>query len=248
MVSSSDSRHTLSTNGMAGASIDSAQPSGTRDMCRVFDLSGRPAPTRFRWLYARLERSCASLHQTFNAWGATEEERALSFPCDSYVGSPQATLYRGIEVLAPPEIVYRWLCQLRVAPYAYDWLDNSGRQSPRELTPGVEQLAPGQEILVMFEVLEFEPNEQITIQAARFVPFFTNVAMTYRIVPRGANRCRIVSKLTGHDTGRYLTGLRGDCFPIPEVLLMRKQMLTIKGLAERQFLEELIEGRRSVTN
>lgn len=107
-------------------------------------------------------------------------------------------------------------------------------------------MAPGQEILFMFKVLEFELNEQITIQAARFVPLFTDVAMTYRIVPAGANRCRIVSKLIGHDTGTYLTRLRGDYFPIPEVLLMRKQMLTIKGLAERQFLEELIEGRRSV--
>src|ERR1700679_1977085 len=112
-------------------------------MPQMFDITGR-RPSRLRWLYDRLERVGSSLHRMFYGWGTTEEDRAMSFPCDSYVGSPRVSYYRAVEVLAPAEIAYRWLCQIRVAPYSYDWLDNFGRQSPRQLTPGLERLAVGQ--------------------------------------------------------------------------------------------------------
>jgi hypothetical protein len=204
----------------------------------------RGAPTRLPRLYGRLARSCSSINGLFHAWGTTEEERAMSFPCDSYVSLPQLYYHRGIEVLAPREIVYRWLCQLRVAPYAYDWFDNYGRQSPRRLTPGVEQLRPGQRMLVMFKMVECVENEQITMRSARFERFFGEVALTYRVLPRGVNSCRIVTKLTGHDTGSYAWRLRRDYFPIGELPLMHKQLRTFKHLAERQFLEELAGGRR----
>jgi hypothetical protein len=179
-----------------------------------------------------------------HAWGTTEEDRSMSFPCDSYVRPPSGCYYRGIEVLAPREIVYRWLCQLRVAPYAYDWLDNFGRRSPRQLTPGVDRLRQGQRILTIFRVVEFTENEQITMVCDRLVWFFTKVALTYWVVPCGATSCRIVTKLTGHDTGTYLVHLRGNYFPIGELPLMHKQLRTLKYLAERQFVEELASDRR----
>ncbi len=215
------------------------------EMPQLFDLAAqRRTPTRFPRLYRRLERSCSPIHNLFHAWGTTEEERSMSFPCDSYVPSPTGCCYRGIEVLAPQEIVYRWLCQLRVAPYAYDWLDNYGRRSPRQLTPGVDRLCAGQRMQVMFSVVEFVENEQITMLTDRFEWFFTRVAMTYLVVPCSESSCRIVTKLTGHDTGTYLVRLRAAYFPIVELPLMHKQLGLFKYLAERQFLEELASGRR----
>lgn len=211
-----------------------------------FAARKKRVPTRFPGMYARLERRCSSLHAVWHAWGTTEEERSLSFPCDWYVPPPTGCYYRAIDVLAPKEIVYRWLCQLRVAPYSYDWFDNFGRQSPRQLTPGVERLSPGQRIFFSFRVVDFEENEQITMQVALLEWFLEKVALTYRVVPSGPSSCRIVSKLTGGETGTFINRLQGDYYPIGELPLMRKQLRTFKYLAERQFLEELADGRRQV--
>lgn len=214
---------------------------------QVFELAGR-RPTRLPRLYARLERSCASLHEFFYAWGTTEEDRALAFPCDSYVSFPRGYLYRGVEVGAPREIVYRWLCQLRVAPYAYDWLDNFGRQSPRRLTPGVQRLAPGQAAMVIFTIVELAQDEHITMLGDLLELVRgrgQTVAMTYRVVPTGASSCRIVVKLTAHYGADTLPNrIRRDAAPIIELPLMRKQLLTLKCLAEKQFQEELADGCR----
>ncbi len=211
----------------------------------LFDIAGhRRSPTRFRRLYERLERSSSSLNDVFYAGRTTEEERAMSFRCDAYVPSPSGCYYRGIEVLAPREIVYRWLCQLRVAPYSYDWFDNFGLQSPRRLTPGLERLRPGLQMLFMFKVVEFVENEHITLQSTLLEWFFGKVAMTYLLVPCSASSCRVVTKLTGEDTGTYANQLRGNYYPIGELPLMHKQLRTFKHLAERQFLEELANGRR----
>jgi hypothetical protein len=211
----------------------------------MFNISGR-RPTRLRWLYRPLERVCASLHEAFHAGGTTAAERATPFPCDAYLEPPRASYYRGVEVLAPKEVVFRWLCQIRIAPYSYDWFDNFGRQSPRELTPGLERLAVGQALLVMFRIVDFVENEHITVQGETFEWLAgQKIAMTYRVIPLTPSSCRIVSKLTAHHGPEtFLNRLRREYTPIGELPLMRKQLLTMKKLAERQFREELEAGRR----
>ena len=75
--------------------------------------------------------------------------------------------------------MFRWLCQLRVAPYSYDWLDNFGRRSPRTLTPGLDALEVGQRVMTIFELLEFDADSHLTIRtrSARFGV----VVVTYRV-------------------------------------------------------------------
>src|SRR5271165_7567855 len=114
-----------------------------------------------------------------NEWGSAAGERAEAFPCDGLVGEPDLELFRAVDVRAGAATVYRWLCQLRVAPYSYDLLDNRGRRSPQTLTPGLEQLELGQSVMRIFKLVDFEPGRSITVLSDGRL--FGRVACTYRV-------------------------------------------------------------------
>src|SRR5213594_4371663 len=81
---------------------------------------------------------------------------------DRHLPVHEDALYRAVDVEAPPPILFRWLCQLRVAPYSYDWIDNFGRPSPRELLPGLDAVAVGQRVMTFFELVDFERDRHLT--------------------------------------------------------------------------------------
>ena len=64
-----------------------------------------------------------------STWGSSPDERA-AYPCDGLIESPERVLFRAIDVDAPAPLVFRWLCQMRVAPYSYDWVDNFRSAQP----------------------------------------------------------------------------------------------------------------------
>ena len=89
-------------------------------------------------------------------WGSTPEERRGAYPCDPYLPDGDAAYFRAVSVSAPAPAVFRWLCQLKVAPYSYDWINNFGRRSPRRLDPGAENLARVQKVMTIFKLVDFE--------------------------------------------------------------------------------------------
>ncbi|HEV7554065.1 MAG TPA: hypothetical protein VGO00_01355 [Kofleriaceae bacterium] len=164
-------------------------------------------------------------------WGSTAAERSASFPCDDLLASPDDALFRAIDVAAPPAVVFRWLCQLRVAPYSYDLLDNFGRTSPRQLTPGVDELAPGQRVMTIFELVDFERDRHLTLRLVRARDVFGDIAITYRVTAVGA-ASRIVVKLAVKRP-RGVMRVLAPLLPAGDLVMMRKQLRTLKRLAER---------------
>ena len=163
-------------------------------------------------------------------WGATAGEVAAAYPCDRHLPPPFRSCWRAVDVAAPPEVTFRWLCQLRVAPYSYDWIDNRGRRSPRALTPGADRLAVGQRVMTIFRLVEFEPGGHLTLRIdGRGARLFGDLACTYA-VHRTAAGTRLVVKL---NLGRR-PPLAGTLLAWGDLVMMRRQLLTLRDLAERQ--------------
>src|SRR5256885_15092151 len=100
-------------------------------------------------------------------WGVRAEETEQALPCDRYLTDADDAYWRAIDVRAPVADVYRWLCQLRIAPYSYDWIDNFGRSSPRELVPGLDEIAAGQRVMTIFRVAEQRRDSHIRSEERR---------------------------------------------------------------------------------
>ncbi len=127
--------------------------------------------------------------------------------------------------------MFRWLCQLKVAPYSYDWIDNLGRRSPRDLTPGVERLEVGQPFLIG-HIVEFEQDRHITsLVRDGLVPVFGPLAITYEVRPRGPASSRLVVKLAAGASNAWERARR-TALAWGDLVMMRKQLLTLKALAE----------------
>jgi hypothetical protein len=165
------------------------------------------------------------------SWGDTAAERATPLPCDELVPGDVMVLNRAVDVAAPAAVTFRWLCQLRVAPYSYDLIDNGGRRSPRTLTPGVDRLEVGQRMCRIFTLDSFEPGSSLTLRliSPRGRRAFGDVAITYAVVPTGPATSRILVRVrsAGLDPIRRRVLAWGD------LVMMRKQLRTFAALAAR---------------
>jgi hypothetical protein len=169
---------------------------------------------------------------TVRQWGSTAAEREQPFPCDELIDAPREELFRAVDVAAPAAVTYRWLCQLRAAPYSYDKLDNLGRRSPQQLVPGLERLEVGQQVQTIFRLVAFEPGRSLTmVHSGRL---FGRIACTYRADPAGEQGSRIVVKLVSEAARRGALGaLMQVVLPPGDLVMMRRQLLNLKRLAER---------------
>jgi hypothetical protein len=156
----------------------------------------------------------------------------MPFPCDPHIPDADDACFRAVTIDAAAPIVFRWLCQLKLAPYSYDWIDNWGRRSPQELVPGVERLDVGQRVMI-FRLVEFELDHHLTIVLDRMRWCFGDVAISYVVVPERADRCRLLVKLlVNHPGPRALRPLVRWVGPLGDLVMMRRQLLNLKGLAE----------------
>lgn len=169
-------------------------------------------------------------------WETTPAERTMAFPCDRFLPEANGEYFRAVGVAAPADVLFRWLCQLKVAPYSYDLVDNFGRQSPRELTPGAGKLARGRKVMTIFELADFREDEHLTLTLGGSWTnvLFGRAALSYVVLPASEDYCRLVEKLRVRYPERPPGAWMRLLLPWGDLLIMRKQLLTLKHLAEDQ--------------
>jgi hypothetical protein len=160
-------------------------------------------------------------------WGVTDAETRLHYPCDDLVPKPAWQAWRGVTIDATPEAVWPWIAQLRLAPYSYDWIDNLGRRSPRELQ-GLPDPQVGDPFTAtagrpIGAVVSAEPGVHLTAKLA-------GAYMSYVLVD-ASRSTRLLLKLAARN-GRAL----GPLFAVGDLVMARRQLLNLKVLAERSQL------------
>ena len=157
-------------------------------------------------------------------WGVTDDEVARRYPCDDLVPRPAVELWRGVTVRAQPAEVWPWLRQVRLAPYSYDWVDNLGHRSPRELRD-LPDPRPGDPFSCLGgrrdvgRVLATVPGEHLTAT-------IMGAVMSYVLVPHGRQTRLLLKVVVEHDRW-YAPALATGDWP-----MARRQLLTLKARAE----------------
>jgi hypothetical protein len=157
-------------------------------------------------------------------WGVRDDEVARHYPCDELAPEAAVQLWRGITVDAPAAQVWPWVRQLRLAPYSYDWIDNLGRRSPRQLRPLPEPV-PGEAFtkvagrIPVGRVLSTVPEEHLTA-------VIMGALMSY-VVVQEAGGTRLLLKLVMADKHWYAAALAVGDWP-----MARRQLMNLKALAE----------------
>jgi hypothetical protein len=157
-------------------------------------------------------------------WGVSDVEILRSYPCDSFVVSPELQAWRGVRVEAPPVAVWPWVAQVRLAPYSYDWIDNLGRRSPRELV-GLPEPEVGEAFATaggrrLGRIVSVDPGEQLT-------GTIMGAFMSYVLVPQDHAATRLLLKVVMRTNRLLALGLS-----IGDLVMARRQLLNLKQLAE----------------
>jgi hypothetical protein len=159
-----------------------------------------------------------------NRWGVTDDEVARRYPCDELVPVPVLQAWRGVTVHSTPDGLWPWVAQIRLAPYSYDWIDNFGRRSPRQLR-ALPEPAAGQRFTAsgnrpLGRILSVSTAEQLT-------GGIMGAVMSYVLVPNG-DSTRLLLKVV-MAKGRWLAPL----ISVGDLVMARRQLLNLKRLAEQ---------------
>jgi hypothetical protein len=158
-------------------------------------------------------------------WGVSGSETSRGYPCDDFVASPALRAWRGVSVRASPATVWPWVAQVRIAPYSYDWIDNLGHRSPRQLA-GLPEPRVGDRFTTaagrpVGRIVSVDPGRQLTGRIA-------GAFMSYVLVPDEAGGTRLLLKVVAR-TARWAA----PCLSAGDLIMARRQLLNFKQLAEQ---------------
>ncbi len=160
-------------------------------------------------------------------WGVTDAEVARRYPCDDVVTAPVLQAWRAVSVRATPATLWPWVAQIRLAPYSYDWIDNLGRRSPRQLVdlpaPAVGDPFTASAGRPLGRVLAVDPGSALT---ARIV----GAVMSYVLVEEH-DVTRLLLKIVTPQS--LLARLTAPALSVGDLVMARRQLLNLARLAER---------------
>ncbi|GAA2467917.1 polyketide cyclase [Winogradskya humida] len=157
-------------------------------------------------------------------WGVTDDEVARAYPCDDLVDSPALQAWRGVGIDAPVGAVWPWVTQIRLAPYSYDWVDNLGRRSPRELA-GLPEPQAGETFTAtggrsLGRIVAVGPGHQLTGS-------IMGAYMSYALVAQPDDTTRLLLKVVMRANRWVALGVS-----VGDLVMARRQLLNLKHLAE----------------
>jgi len=169
---------------------------------------------------------------TATSWGTTTHDEAATYRSDELMPAAPGRWLRAVDVDAPAPVTFRWVCQLRAAPYSYDWLDNGGRRSPRRPLPWCWDLTVGDDVMTIFTLTAFEPGHELTVtmKPDRATTVFGRIALTYRVTGTSEGS-RLVAAMRVDDPAGLLGAWRRSVLAWGDLVMMRKQLRTLAALA-----------------
>jgi hypothetical protein len=160
-------------------------------------------------------------------WGVTDEEAVRRYPCDDLVADPVLQAWRGATVRAAPEHVWRWVAQIRLGPYSYDWIDNLGRRSPQDLR-GLPEPMVGDAFTTALGGRRFGRIEAVTV-GEELTATIMGAHMSYVLVPVDDGlHTRLLLKVVAR--GNRVTA---PLLCVGDLVMARRQLLNLAALAER---------------
>jgi hypothetical protein len=165
----------------------------------------------------------------------SSDERSARAPLRLGATEEEHEFFRAIDVDAPAPLTYRWVQQLRIAPYSYDWADNFLLPSPARRTPRADRIKVGQRMMHVFSIVALERGRTLTLGARSraATALFGTFHGSYVVTPRASGGSRLFVKVNAKYP-HSLHGRRvGGIMPWIDLVMMRRQLRRLKVYAER---------------
>ena len=180
----------------------------------------------------------------FESWGATVDEVAGAVVGDDLLPNARVSATRCITIAAPSDVVFPWLRQMgfgRAGWYSYDWIDNLGRRSAREIKPEWQNVVSGDVIpggLVGFKAVVVGPPRSLVLRVSGKGALAKRVGFTLAYELRDcAEGTRLVTRMRGRldfPGGKLIERF----FLVPgDGIMLRRQLLNVAARCDTPGVE-----------